>query len=112
MEPDQIITMSRDSFVLKPMAPTPELALGYKKMIVFPDEWLASIAHLPVEGQEKAKADYATKKDETEEAKMTAEKREAERRVAKIFGEIQQEVNARLAAKDAAKDALKEYGRK
>jgi hypothetical protein len=104
--------MSRDSFVLKPVAPTPELALGYKKMIVFPDEWLASIAHLPVEGQEKAKADYATKKDETEEAKMTAEKREAERRVAKIFGEIQQEVNARLAAKDAAKDALKEYGRK
>ena len=51
-------------------------------------------------------------KDEAEEAKMTAEKREAERRVAKIFGEIQQEVNTRLAAKDAAKEASKKSGRK
>lgn len=40
-------TLARGSFALEAMPPTPELPLGYQDVIVFPPEWLASIAHLP-----------------------------------------------------------------
>lgn len=107
MEPDRLITMSHDSYVLKPMAPNPELPLGYQKMIRFSGEWLASIAHLPVREQDEAKAALATRNDEAEEARTTPEMREADRLDAEIFGEIQRNVNARMAAKAAAKNAAK-----
>lgn len=81
-------------------------------MIMFPNEWLASITHSPAAEQDKAKAEYATKKDEAEVARMTPERREAERRHAQIFGEIQENVNARLAEKDAAKNAARKSGSK
>ena len=112
MEPDRLIIVSHDSYLLKPMEPTPELPLGYQKINRFSEEWLAPIAHLPVREQNEAKAALATKKDEAEEARMTPEMREADRLDAEIFGEIQQKVNARLAAKAATKDAAKGSGSK
>ena len=100
-------TLPKGSFLHKKMPPTRELPLGYEDLTVFPPEWLASIAHLPKEEQSKDKAEFATKKYEAEQAEMTAEGREAERRKAKVVGQIQQKVNTRLAAEDAAKNAPK-----
>lgn len=100
------------SFVAKEMPPTDELPLGHQKLVIFPAKWLASIAHLPVEEQDEAKAEFATKRDEAEEARMTPEQREALRLEAKQAGEIEQKVNAKQAAKDAAKNAFKGSGSK
>lgn len=71
------------SFVAKEMPPTDELPLGHQELVIFPAKWLASIAHLPVEEQDEAKAEFATKQDEAEEARMTPEQREALRLEAK-----------------------------
>jgi hypothetical protein len=95
------------SFVTKAMPPTDELPLGHQKLVIFLTKWLTPIAHLPVAEQDKAKAEFATKIDEAEEAKeakMTPEKLEALRIEAKRFLEIERKVNARQAAKDAAKE--------
>lgn len=85
------------SFGYKQQPPTPELPLGYQDVVVFPPEWLASIAHVPKKEQREAKAAFVTRKIEAEEEEMTPQRREAERLEAEVFGEIQQKVNARLA---------------
>lgn len=98
--------------VAKEMPPTDELPLGHQKLTIFPPKWLASIAHLLVAEQNEAKAEYAIKKDEAEEAQLTPEQHEALRLQAKKFGELQQKANARQAAKDAEKYAAKGSGSK
>ena len=56
---EETISIPHNSYLLKDMRPVPELPLGYKMMIPFPPEWLASISHLSAEEQEKAKTDWA-----------------------------------------------------
>jgi hypothetical protein len=105
----QKVSLPYSSFVHREMPPTRELPFGFWDVLIFPPGWLASIAHLSKEEQDEAKAEFATKQFEAEEAQMTPEGREAERLQAEVFGEIQQKVTARVAAGNATKNLPKSF---
>lgn len=85
----ETISIPHNSYLLKDMRPVSELPLGYKMMIPFPPEWLASISHLSAEDQEKAKTDWANQIETMIKTSMTAEAREAHRLEAIEVGKVQ-----------------------
>jgi hypothetical protein len=77
LELGETISVPYDSYLLKNVRPVSELPRGWQKMMAFPPQFLASISHLPVGEQEKAKNEWTNDMEAMVETSMNPEARDA-----------------------------------